>query len=164
MQEKKWELGQLICHASVMFRRNFDNVVAAESAEYSDTVSGRNIWILRYIRDHADQDVFQKDLENVFKVRRSTISGTVERMEQKQLLVRESVDGDARLKRLRLTPKAEAILEAVSLGVKELEDRAKASFEEQDYDRLMQLLQQLCGYFEGLPDSNEKNKQERIDD
>ena len=145
--EQERELVQLINHASVFFRRRFDRVVTAESD--GDLLTGRNIWVLRYVRDHDGEDVFQKDLETAFKIRRSTISRTVELMEQKQLLVREAVNGDARLKRLRLTPKAERVLAAVSLGVVRMEKEVRGAFQPEEYATLMRLLEKLCAVLEG---------------
>ena len=93
--------------------------------------------------------MFQKDLENAFKVRRSTVSKTVELMEQKQLIVRESVNGDARKKKLCLTPKADLVLATVKKEVDALEECVRQVFAPADYDVLMQLLRQLCGFLEG---------------
>ena len=154
MKENK-NLGHLIAHASLLFRRHFDNLVAAESREYTDSLSGRNMWVLRYLSEHRDENVFQKDLENAFGIRRSTVSKTVELMEQKGLVLRESVNGDARLKRLRLTDKAELILEAVSRGVDRMEEDIKNAFPPQDHDRLTTLLGQLCDILDSVerPDS-----------
>ena len=55
--------------------------------------------------DISDEDVFQKDLEAEFQMARSTASGILQSMEKKQLIIRESIPRDARLKRLVLTPK-----------------------------------------------------------
>lgn len=143
MKESEKELGKKICHVSLLFRRKFDNLVATESAGYTDSLSGRNIWVLRYLEKHRGEDVFQKDLETAFKIRRSTVSHTVELMEQKGLLRRESVNGDARLKRLCLTSKAEEILSAVSRGVDRMEEQVREAFLPQDYEKLLQLLDQL---------------------
>jgi DNA-binding MarR family transcriptional regulator len=105
--------------------------------------------------DHRDRDVFQKDLENAFKIRRSTVSKTVELMEQKQLLERESVNGDGRMKRLRLTPKADAILAEVAKAVDELENHVRGGFSPEEYDTLMRLLKQLCGFLETPEEAQE---------
>ena len=158
MEETQQDIGKQICYASVLFRRNFDHVVASQSAGYTDSLSGRNIWVLRYIQEHSGEDVFQKDLETAFKLRRSTISNTVDLMERKQLLVRESVNGDARLKRLRLTPKAEEILAKVSQEVDRMEEYVRMAFSPEDYSSLMNLLQQLCSVLETpLPGSTENS-------
>lgn len=64
-----------------------------------DTVSRNNGWILGYLAHHPDQNVFQKDIENAFCVRRSTVSKVIRLMETKGLIRRESVPNDARLKK-----------------------------------------------------------------
>lgn len=62
-------------------------------------------WIIGYLYRHSGQDVFQKDLEAEFQMARSTASGILGAMEKKQLITRESIPRDARLKRLVLTEK-----------------------------------------------------------
>ena len=155
--KKNQNLGHQIAHASLLFRRHFDNLVAAESKEYTDSLSGRNMWVLRYLSEHRDGNVFQKDLENAFGIRRSTVSKTVELMEQKGLILRESVNGDARLKRLSLTKKAEQILEAVSRGVDRMEESIKNAFTAEEHDRLTVLLTQLCDILESAEDPRENS-------
>lgn len=142
------DLGKMIGHTSILFRRHLDQAISGAVGDETGLISGRNFWILRYLEDHRDEDVFQRDLENVFKIRRSTVSKTVELMEQKHLLERVSVDGDARKKKLRLTPDADAVLSDVKKEVEALEARVKASFHEEEYETLMQLLRQLCAFLE----------------
>ena len=142
------DLGKMIGHTSVLFRRHLDQAISGALGDDTGLISGRNFWILRYLEDHRDEDVFQRDLENVFKIRRSTVSKTVELMEQKHLLERVSVDGDARKKKLRLTAEADAVLADVKKEVEALETRVKARFAEDDYDTLMQLLRQLCMFLD----------------
>ena len=90
--------------------------VCSLNAERSSAgISGVNARILAYLADHEDEDVFQRDIEEQFAIRRSTVSKIVRLMEQKELVVREAVARDARLKRLRLTDKARRI-QAVAAG------------------------------------------------
>ncbi len=63
-------------------------------------------WIIDYIYDNSDKDIFQKDLENEFEMRRSTVTEMLKLMEKNGLIIRQSVPGDARLKKLVLTDKA----------------------------------------------------------
>lgn len=163
MKDNERDLGRQINYAHLLFRRNFDSVVAAESAGYTDSLSGRNLWVLRYLEEHRNEDVYQRDLEYAFKVRRSTVSKTVELMEQKGLLVREAVNGDARLKRLCLTPKAEEILARVSSGVARMEEQLKNAFSPADYETFLRLLKDLCCILEALPEPAENNPEERND-
>lgn len=142
------DLGKMIGHTSVMFRRHLDRAISKAAADDSGAISGRNFWILRYLEDHRNENVFQKDLENAFKIRRSTVSKTVELMEQKQLVSRESVNGDARMKKLCLTPQADQVLEAVKKEVDALETSIRQIFEPADYDALMRSLRQLCDFLD----------------
>lgn len=54
----------------------------------------------------ADGPVFQRDVEKAFSMSRSTTTGILQLMEKNGLLLRESVESDARLKSLIPTPKA----------------------------------------------------------
>lgn len=74
-------------------------------------LSGANRRILLYLCAAAEENrpVYQKDLETVFGITRSTASRVLELMERKGWLLRLPVEEDARLKRLALTPRAEDI-------------------------------------------------------
>lgn len=63
-------------------------------------------WIIGYLYDHSDQDIYQRDIESEFKVSRSTTSNMLSLMEKKQLIKRLNVENDARLKKVVLTEKA----------------------------------------------------------
>lgn len=54
----------------------------------------------------ADGPVFQRDVENVFGMSRSTATGILQLMEKNGLILRKSVSSDARLKSLIPTEKA----------------------------------------------------------
>lgn len=55
------------------------------------------------------QDVFQRDLETIFKLRRSTLSSVISTLEKKGYLCRVPVPEDARLKKLVLTDAGRSI-------------------------------------------------------
>lgn len=149
MQKEELTLGRQIGHVSHLYRRNIDSLIVTESRDCEEpSFTGRNFGILRYLKDHSDRDVFQRDLEEAFKVRRSSVSSMVDRMEQKGMLVRRSVDGDARLKRLELTPKSEQLLLAVSCGVERMENEVRAGFTPEEYRTLTVLLEKLSDIFE----------------
>ncbi len=62
--------------------------------------------IIGYIFDRRNEDVFQKDIENRFGIRRSTVTKLLQLMEANGLIKRTSVLSDARLKKITLTEKA----------------------------------------------------------
>lgn len=88
---------------SNLIKRHIDNSTARAEVE---SITGTNMWVIIYLVHHQDEDVFQRDLEQNFSVRRSTMSNILSLMEKKELIIRESVPQDARLKKLVLTEKA----------------------------------------------------------
>lgn len=70
-------------------------------------LTGMQGWLLGYLYDceQAGRDIFQRDLEQDFGIRRSTVTGVLQLMERSGLILREPVAEDARLKRLRLAEK-----------------------------------------------------------
>ncbi|MDI3536722.1 MAG: hypothetical protein PWP30_1204, partial [Eubacteriaceae bacterium] len=75
-----------------------------EVMEKDPDITGIQGWIIGYISRHQNsQDVFQRDIEKEFNVRRSTVSGILNTMEKKGLIIRQTVDFDARLKKITLT-------------------------------------------------------------
>ena len=68
-----------------------------------DEVTMMHGWIIRYLYHNREKDVYQKDIEKMFSVRRSTVTNLIQLMEKKGYIRRETVSTDARLKKLVLT-------------------------------------------------------------
>lgn len=82
-------------------------IMSGQSSE-EEAVTGSGGWILGYLAQNEGKDVFQRDLEEKFCMRRATVSKMIQLMEQKGLIERRSVAHDARLKKLMLTEKGRA--------------------------------------------------------
>ena len=162
MQEKKRDLGQMICHASRLFRRKMDqSIVSAMETDADEVCSGRNLWVLRYVKDHEGEAVYQRDLEKNFRLRRSTISNMIDLMVQKQFLEREQAEGDKRLKRLILTEKGEAILAEVTHSVGELETTLRGQYSQEEYNEFFMFLERLCDSLESTTETPEGKEPEK---
>lgn len=75
-----------------------------------DLVSGPNLFILKYLMENEGKDVFQRDLEKVLSVTKSTCSKVLTTMQQKGLIERSSV-ADARYKKIIITEKGKNLVE-----------------------------------------------------
>ena len=84
-----------------------------------ETLTEMQMHIIGYLFEHRGEELFQRDLEEEFIVRRSSVSRFLVSMEQQGLLVRQPVPQDARLKKLSLTPKGIAKHEQ---GMRRLDD------------------------------------------
>lgn len=89
-----------------MIGRFFTNISIKNGMDQVTVMHG---WIIGYLYDHPDQDIYQKDIETAFHITRSTVTNIVKLMEKKGYIQRVSVEKDARLKKLILTEKAKQI-------------------------------------------------------
>lgn len=91
--------------------RTLDHLIHRHGAAHMRALDGGmqltrlHHWIIGFVY-HSAGDVYQRDIETKFKISRSTTSNVIGLMERKGLLTRESVDADARLKKIVLTNKA----------------------------------------------------------
>ena len=95
----------------------------AKRMENEDNLTGMQRWILGFLKDHSDCEVYQKDIEEAFSISRATASNMLGVMERKGLIERAQVSHDARLKRLVLTDKAAALLDGAERDIREMEAR-----------------------------------------
>ena len=85
--------------------RSLNNLIMRYMENHSskprvDAITGTNGWIIGFLAKNQDRDIFQRDLEQVFGITRSTASKVINLMEKKDLIRRESVPQYARLKKL----------------------------------------------------------------
>ncbi len=93
--------------------RTLVNLIKRQVHQTSDTISKEKNhltpmhgWAIGYLYENQDKDVFQKDFEKEFSIRRSTASRILTSMENHGLIARESVHYDTRLKKIVLTEEA----------------------------------------------------------
>lgn len=79
-------------------------VATAKKAGY-ETLTTVQIRIMRYLFMNRGKEIYQKDIEKNFVVRRSTASGIINTMEKNGMIKRESSTLDLRVKKIVLTKK-----------------------------------------------------------
>ena len=62
-------------------------------------------WLIGYLYDHRDTDIYQKDLEDKLHLAKSSIATILQSLEQTGYIRRETPSHDARQKKVVLTPK-----------------------------------------------------------
>lgn len=89
-------------------------------------------WVIGYLYARKNDDVFQRDIEKLSMLRRSTTTVMLQKMEQKGLIERTSVDSDARLKKVTLTPKAIAMHQQVLEQIKKTDEMLTAGISQEE--------------------------------
>ena len=85
-------------------------------------------------------NVFQRDLERSFGISRATASNILKLMEERDLIIREATDADARLKKITLTEHALDLCEQNSAALDRMENALSAGISESDLDIFFRVL------------------------
>ena len=114
-----------------MFRRQM--ACMTEKSENSANLTGMQAMIVHHLILHENEgDLFQKDIETAFQMRRSTATGILQLMEQHGILRREPVAHDGRLKRLVLTDRARAMDESINERMEQMEQLLRQGITEEE--------------------------------
>ena len=110
-----------------------------------DNLTCSNKWIMGYLFDAEEEgrDVFQRDLEQNFGITRSTVSKVLSLLEKKELIRRESVSHDARLKKLVLTEKSREIGRQMRRESEEMDKRLRDGFSPEEIALLCSFIQRM---------------------
>lgn len=133
------KLGKKIRCTSTKIARVVDNL---DSIKKLENISGTNGFIIVYIYK-SKEDVFQKDIEKEFGITRSTASNIISLMEKKNLIIREKVDYDARLKKLILTDLAKNYCEDVLKDLKSFDEMLRKDISDNDLDIFCNVLEKI---------------------
>lgn len=131
--EENRRLGFEIKTLSNLLKRE---IGSSRGGKYVANATGTNGFVIGYLAENADRDVFQRDLEKKFSVRRSTMSNIIMRMEKKGFLVRVPVEYDARLKKLILTEKGWEIHATMESAVTDAEKKLTRGLSEEEIELL----------------------------
>ena len=119
--ENKLKLGLNINKIHHIISRKVD---AAVINSIDDNLTVSQAYVIDFIYMEGKQkDIFQKDLEKEFDLKRSSISLMLNNMEKSGLIKRVPVAEDARLKKIVLTEKAIMLNENISNAINSVENK-----------------------------------------
>lgn len=139
MLEKR-SIGFAVCTLANAIKRRTDELVS-NCVDYE--ITRMQSWVIGYIHQHSDSDIFQRDIENRFNIRRSTATGILQLMEKNGLIKRESVEHDARLKKIILTPKAVDIQKSICAVLEQTDSEISSILTAQEQETFIQLSEKL---------------------
>lgn len=108
-----------------------------------EMVTGTNGWILAYLLENSDRDVYQRELEREFGVTRSTVSRVIKLMERKGLVERCPDERDARQRRLHLTQNAMIITRELDMEGKRLNEHLLRGFNANEIEILQSYMARM---------------------
>ena len=108
-----------------------------------DDFTEMQVKILGFLCHNQDQEVCQKDIEEAFYIRRSTASRLLKRLEAEGYIVRQSVERDARLKRVTTTPKADALHQQIMERINSVECMLTQGVSQQELEQFLRTVEKL---------------------
>lgn len=128
--------------------RSLDNLItrkmiACAARNGVDELTVMHGWIIGYLYDNMEKEIFQKDIETEFSIARSTVTGILKLMEKKGYIIRESVPYDARLKKLVLTELGIEMNEKTRYSIDTMNEEIAACFTKQETEAFIQLAEKL---------------------
>lgn len=136
-------LGGLIHKVAHKMKREIDH------ANQKLGISGVQGRIIGYVRcESKNRDVFQKDIEEHFELRGSSVTSTLQNLEKMGFIVRESIPTDQRLKRIVLTKKALDIHNQITKNIEQVEKEAFSSINKEEEQLLSDLLKRILNNIE----------------
>jgi DNA-binding MarR family transcriptional regulator len=101
------------------------------------------MWIIGFLEINEGKEIFQKDIETEFNIRRSTATGVLQIMEKDGFIVRQAVDRDARLKQILLTPRAKDLALRVKKKIKAADDELANGLSKQELDSFFDIIDKI---------------------
>lgn len=136
----KQRIGLELRSLNNLIRRYF---IFSSHHEEIASVTGNNGWIIGFIADRTDRDVYQRDIEEYLTVTRSTTSKVLTLMERKGIIERLPVPCDARLKKVVLTDKGWRIRDLMLTDAARLEETLCQGFSDEELTALVSYLQRM---------------------
>ena len=127
----KRHIGYAVKSLNRRIDRAIENIPAVNE---NGKLTGVQFWMLNFLFRSAGKDVFQRDVEEEFKIRRSSATEILKSMEAAGLIRRVPVEYDARLKKIELTEYAEKVRRQIQAQVERSEARMTQGFSEAELD------------------------------
>ena len=117
-----------------------------------DCTKGVHGLAIGYFYHNRDKDIFQKDFEEHFSIRRSTATQILKLMEKRGYITRQSVDYDARLKKIVLTNKAMEINKIIRKDIDNREQRLTQGLSDDEIESFLNIIEKMKANLEAKND------------
>ena len=134
------DVGFEIRTLSNLIRRDVERNIANMDPKPNGRIHG---WAINYFYENRDRDIFQKDFEEKFSIRRSTASNMLKLMEKDGYIKRVSVENDARLKKIVLTDKTVKIHTKICEDIAAREKKLRKGLTDEELETFFRITEKL---------------------
>lgn len=108
-----------------------------------ESLSRASTDILLFLYEHKKKDIYQKDIENEFCVRKSTISSVLSTLENKELIQRINVETNKRVKKIILTEKALTLIKYLDKSYKYIDNKLTDNISQEELNSFKNTLNKI---------------------
>jgi len=134
MDEKQFNFGVTIKQLNKIMEIRFNKSLKKWDLTYSQ------FSVIMYLFKHQNQQIMQKNIEDAFLLKGSTVTGILKRLEEKHFITRQTDSSDRRVNYLRLLPKGLELENYVYDEVERLEKETLGVFTQNEKMILEELL------------------------
>ena len=153
--------------------KSLNRLLGETMPESARIATGGNARIIMFLARNRDRDIYQHTIEQKFCITRSTASRVLALMEKKGLIERVPVEHDARLKKIVLTDRADAIVSILVENGERIETRLVDGFTDEERAALAGYVERMRANIDaarrdlvadrGDPDKDDPDKEDMND-
>lgn len=127
--------------------RHLQNLMSRQFERFNEGIgcgplSGPNMFILKFLQQNGERDVYQRDVEKAMSITKSTCSKVLSTMEGKGLIRREAV-ADARFKKICLTELGRNVVGMTDRIIETMEARLSEGISEQELEIFLSCVERM---------------------
>ena len=119
------------------------NIILNARTVGEESLTPVQIRIMRYLFMNRDKEIYQRDIEKNFLVRRSTASGILKTMEKNGMIERVSSDIDKRVNRIVITDKYIHRIDELEERINTFQDKLCEGISDRDLNTFFKVIDKM---------------------
>ncbi len=99
--------------------------------------------ILAYLKFHEGVQIYQREIEEAFRLKNPTVTGILNRLEEKNFIVRKTNGKDRRFRYIELTEKSSRMMSDICEEAWQMDERIYSCMTEEERQKLIELLDRI---------------------
>ena len=106
-------------------------------------LTGVQMEVLCYLKSNSDKEIHQREIEYWFQLKNPTVTGILNRLEEKGYITRRRNPEDGRYRIIEITEKGNQVMEDMGEGARDLDERIYECMTAEEQEKLLELLDRI---------------------
>ena len=125
-------------------------------------LTGVQLEVLCYLKCNPDKEIHQREIEYWLQLKNPTVTGILNRLEEKGYITRRRNPDDGRFRIIEVTEKGNQVMEDMGEGARDLDDRIYDCMTDEEQAKLLELLDRILATMtenDGIKDGTDAENQ-----